>query len=141
MSNILLHRSETEGHVYHFVKSLLLVSFLDVGILLVREKCVPLIENKPKQDESSKNRPISGPNQKQGTPTVSAVFSDGQIVELVFDPLERRTRFVVWQDGAWNFEKIVRTPAGERLIPYSAQNNLIKKEVVLFPTEPCEYGS
>ncbi len=69
------------------------------------------------------------------------MLSDGKIVELVFDPFERRTRFVVWQDDAWNLEKIVRTPAGERLIPYSAQNNLIKKEVVLFPTEPCEYGS
>ncbi len=32
-------------------------------------------------------------------------------------------------------------PSGERLIPYSPNNNLIKKEVVLFPSEPCEYGS
>ena len=72
---------------------------------------------------------------------MSAVFSDGQLVEMLFDPVEQRTRFVLWKDGVWRFEPFVRTPAGERLIPYSAQNNLIKKEVVLFPTEPCDYGS
>ncbi len=69
------------------------------------------------------------------------MLSDGQFVELVFDPIERQTRFVLWRNGTWRFESSVKTPAGERLYPYSAQNNLIKKEVVLFPSEPCEYGS
>jgi len=99
------------------------------------------MENKPDQDKSGQDRNNAKPDRKQGTPTVSAVLSDGQLVEMVFDPIERRTRFVLWQDGVWHFEQIVRASAGERLIPYSAQNNLIKKEVVLFPTEPREYGS
>jgi len=99
------------------------------------------MENTPNQDKPGQDRDNSRPDRKRGTPAVSAVLSDGQLVELVFDPIERRTRFVLWQDGAWKFEQIVRAPAGERLIPYSAQNNLIKKEVVLFPSEPCEYGS
>jgi hypothetical protein len=81
------------------------------------------------------------PAQPRGTPTVSAALSEGRLVEMVFDPVEQRTQFVLWQDGAWRFEPFVRTPSGERLIPYSAHNNLIKKEVVLFPTEPCDYGT
>ncbi len=72
---------------------------------------------------------------------MSAVLPEGRLVEMVFDPVEQRTQFVLWQNGSWRFEPVVRTPAGERLIPYSAHNNLIKKEVVLFPSEPCDYGS
>ena len=72
---------------------------------------------------------------------MSAVLPEGRLVEMVFDPAEQRTRFVLWQNGIWRFESVVRAPVGERLIPYSAHNNLIKKEVVLFPSEPCDYGS
>ena len=87
---------------------------------------------------SNKPAPVG---RKQETPTVSAVLSDGRLVELLFDPVEQRTRFAVWRNGSWRFEPFVKTPTGERLIPYSAQNNLIKKEVVLFPSEPYEYGT
>ena len=72
---------------------------------------------------------------------MSAVLPEGRLVEMIFDPVEQRTRFVLWQNGGWRFESVVRALAGERLIPYSAHNNLIKKEVVLFPSEPCDYGS
>jgi hypothetical protein len=99
------------------------------------------MENTPNQDEPRVTISKINSDPKRETPTVSAVLSDGRIVEMVFDPAEQRTRLVVWQDDTWRFEDIVRTPAGERLIPYSAQNNLIKKEVVLFPSEPCDYGS
>lgn len=60
---------------------------------------------------------------------------------MVFDPDAARTRFVVWQNGIWRFEQTVRTSSGERLIPYAARNNLVRKQVVLFPSEPQEYGS
>lgn len=60
---------------------------------------------------------------------------------MVVNPEEHRTQFVVWQNGTWRVEPFVQTPSGERLIPYSPQNNLIKKEVVLFPSEPCDYGT
>ena len=95
----------------------------------------------PNQDKPGQDQSKARVDKNRGTPTVSAVLSNGQLLELVFDPIKRRTRFVVWQNGAWHFEQIVRVPEGERLVPYSAQNNLIKKEVVLFPSEPCEYGS
>ena len=32
-------------------------------------------------------------------------------------------------------------PSGERLVPYSPDNNLIKNDVVLLPSGPAEYGS
>ena len=92
----------------------------------------------PRQ-HSKQTSPSPKPN--KGTPTVSAVLSDGHLAELVFDPVEGRTRFAVWQNGAWKFEQVIHGVAGERLVPYSPHNNLIKKEVVLFPTEPCEYGT
>lgn len=123
-SNNLLHVDPNEGHVSQFVKSPFLVSHQGKSNLMPME-----------------NTPNRKPDQKRESPTVSAVLSDGRIVEMVFDPLERRTRLVVWQDGSWRFEDIVHTPTGERLIPYSSQNNLIQKEVVLFPSEPYDYGS
>jgi hypothetical protein len=82
------------------------------------------MENTLNQDKPGQDRDKARLDRKRGTPAVSAVLSDGQLAELVFDPIERRTRFVLWQDGAWHFEEILRAPAGERLIPYSAQNNL-----------------
>jgi hypothetical protein len=99
------------------------------------------MELKPNLDGTNQYQQGPTLDPKRGTPTVSAVLSDGQLVELIFDPVERQTRFVLWQNGVWRFEPSVKTPTGERLFPYSAQNNLIKKEVVLFPSEPCEYGS
>jgi hypothetical protein len=96
---------------------------------------------RPKQERDKVTSDKTLPDRKRGTPAVSAVLPEGQLVEMVFDPVEQRTRFVLWQNGAWRFEQVVRAPAGERLIPYSAHNNLIKKEVVLFPSGPCDYGS
>ena len=79
--------------------------------------------------------------QQRPVPTVSTVFDDGAILEMVFRPEEKRTEFVVWKDGEWNFESSISVNPLERLIPYSANNNLIKNEVVLLPSEPEEYGS
>ena len=74
-------------------------------------------------------------------PLVSAVLSDGSIVELVYDPREQSTAFAVWEEGAWRFESSLVGESGERLVPYSPKNNIIRNEVVLFPSEPEEYGS
>jgi hypothetical protein len=79
--------------------------------------------------------------QPRPVPTVSAVFDDGSILEMVYRPEEKRTAFVLWKDGEWKFEPNVSVNSFERLVPYSANNNLIKNEVVLLPSEPEEYGS
>jgi hypothetical protein len=95
----------------------------------------------PSHDNEARSRDEPKPNGEKPRPTVSAVFGDGRIVELVFDPVAQRTRFVLWQGDSWRFEQSIKEPGGPRLIPYSPHNHLIKKEVVLFACEPCEYGS
>jgi hypothetical protein len=42
---------------------------------------------------------------------------------------------------AWGGESSVSLSPTERLVPYSGDNNLVKHSVVLFPSEPEEYGT
>jgi hypothetical protein len=72
--------------------------------------------------------------------TVSAVLRDGALAEMVYRPEERRTLFYVGKDGAIRYETTVLED-GQRLAPYSPDNNLLTNEVVLFPSEPAEYES
>jgi hypothetical protein len=74
-------------------------------------------------------------------PTVSAVLPSGALVEMVYDPAERRSAFAVWQDGAWRIEPHILLDPARRLVPYSPHNNLIQNEVVLLPSSPAEYES
>lgn len=74
-------------------------------------------------------------------PSASAVLGDGELVEMVYDPAERRTRFVCGSKDAWRYEESVSFSPTERLVPYSPGNNLIKHNVVLFPSEVEEYGT
>jgi len=74
-------------------------------------------------------------------PTASAVLPDGQLVEMVYDPTLRKTQFVCGTGEAWGYEESAELSPAERLVPYSATNNLVKHGVVLFPSEPTEYGT
>jgi len=74
-------------------------------------------------------------------PTVSAVIDQDTILEMVYRPQEKKTGFAFWKNGEWSLESSVNLTPFERLVPYSPNNNLIKHEVVLFPSEPEEYGS
>ena len=87
------------------------------------------------------NKGTDGIKQQKAFPTVSAVFDDGSILEMVYRPTEKRTAFVLWKDGEWKLEPSIEIDAFRRLVPYSPNNNLIKNEVVLLPSEPEEYGS
>jgi hypothetical protein len=80
-------------------------------------------------------------NGPRRVPTASLVFEDGRILETVHRPQEGRTCFVVWQDGVFRYETEVKLADGSLAVPYSASNNLLRHEVVLFPEEPREYGS
>lgn len=73
-------------------------------------------------------------------PTASALLPDGQLVEMVYDPRERKTQFVCGTGEAWGYEDSILLSSAERLVPYSATNNLVKHNVVLFASEPEEYG-
>ena len=74
-------------------------------------------------------------------PTTSAVLGDGQLVELVYDRDKRCTSLAVWNGETWRLEDAVTLDNGRRLIPYSAENNLIQNEVILLPSKPAEYGT
>lgn len=81
------------------------------------------------------------PPQKSGRPIVSTALEDGRLVELLYDPKEKRTCFAVWDGAQWRIEQRVTVARGATLIPYSPHNNLIANRVVLLPSGPEEYGS
>jgi hypothetical protein len=78
---------------------------------------------------------------KQIVPTVSAILDDSSLVELMFRPERRSTFFAIYDAGRWTLQNGIDLDGNCRLIPFSAQNNLIKNEVVLLPSEPRIYGS
>jgi len=78
--------------------------------------------------------------QRAARPQVSAIFADGSIVETVYRPVEHRTLFCVSKAGECRFESNLLVN-GERWVPYSPNNNLLRHEAVLLPSEPAEYGS
>jgi hypothetical protein len=78
---------------------------------------------------------------KQTIPTASAILEDGTIVEMAFQPKRRRTFFAIYSAGRWTLQDGVDLGPDARLAPFSPNNNLIKNEVVLLPSEPLIYGS
>src|SRR5438876_1091111 len=70
--------------------------------------------------------------------TASAVLADGALVEMV-RTREGRCRFVCDRGDGWRFEERIHVTPFRMLVPYSAENNLIKHDVVLFPSAPEEY--
>jgi hypothetical protein len=73
-------------------------------------------------------------------PAVSRCLSDGTLIELVYRAEEGRTAFAVGRGGGWTIEDRVDA-GGDRLVPFSPRNNVIRNEVVLLPSEPLEYGT
>jgi hypothetical protein len=71
----------------------------------------------------------------------SEVRDDGTLVELVFDPADRRTSFIVSRNGQWRVVSSLDAGANRRIVPFSPQNNLIKTGAILLPRIPEEYGS
>ena len=86
------------------------------------------------------NTIISKVKDKTARPTVSAMLPDGMLAEMVLQRKEHKTLFCVFQDGIWRYEPSLLVD-GERIVPYSPNNNLLKNEVVLLPSEPEEFGS
>lgn len=78
---------------------------------------------------------------KQIVPSASAILEDGTIVEMAFHPKERRTVFAIYNAGRWTLRDGVDLGSDTRLVPFSPNNNLVKNDVVLLPSEPSIYGS
>ena len=77
----------------------------------------------------------------QRVPTVSRVLEDGRLVELLYDPAKTETALAVGSpDGSVALTSDLALPNGDRLVPYSAHNNLITTGCVLLPSRVGEYG-
>lgn len=83
---------------------------------------------------------MSATSKQKCVPVVSAVLAGGVLVELVYARAEQRTEFAVWEDGAHRLAETI-IDGDCTLVPYAADNNLIRNNVVLFPSEPVAYGS
>ena len=77
----------------------------------------------------------------KGIPTVSAVLPDNALAEMVFDPVSKRTAFALWRGDSWSIQDSLEAESSLPMVPYSPENNLLKHEVVLFPSGPVEYES
>lgn len=76
---------------------------------------------------------------RRTTPAVSARLPDGTLVELIYRPEERTTLFAIAQNGETREAEDFELPDGRRLVPYSAQNNLITHKAILLPSGVSEY--
>src|SRR5258705_9250346 len=86
---------------------------------------------------SAPREPAMGEEKKPTViPTASAVLPTGELVEMVYDPLERKTRFVCGAADAWGYEENVLASPSEQLVPYSPTNNLVKHNVCCFRPSP-----
>lgn len=69
------------------------------------------------------------------------MLEDGTIIELLYDRGKRSTALAVARpDRVTSIESSVDLPTGERLVPYSAENNLIASGCVLLPPEIGDFG-
>jgi hypothetical protein len=80
-------------------------------------------------------------NKKTIISTASAVLEDGTIVEMAYQPKLRRTCFVIYSAGRWTLQDQIDLGSDARLVPFSPNNNLIKNDVVLLPSEPMIYDN
>jgi len=75
------------------------------------------------------------------TPTISYLSPEGLIVELTYNPDAGQTAFAVRKpDGSTSIEADYTLPSGERLVPYSAANNLLTSGCVKLPSDIGEVG-
>lgn len=72
--------------------------------------------------------------------TAATVVGDGRIIELVYDRNKHQTALAVWNGKTCKLQSSVVLDNGRELVPYSADNNLIRNEVILLPSQPEEYG-
>ncbi|MCX6717256.1 MAG: hypothetical protein NTU76_01085 [Candidatus Taylorbacteria bacterium] len=75
------------------------------------------------------------------TETVSScILQDGTLVEMLYDKKEEKTMFAVFKDGELKIRKTIKI--GETsLKPHSPDKDLLKNDVILFPSKPEEYAS
>lgn len=84
---------------------------------------------------------LSKASGRETVPTISRVFEDGTLVEALYDAATSSTSLAVrTPDGGLSVEPYVELPTKERLVAYSAQNNLISTGCVLLPSDIGDFG-
>ena len=90
---------------------------------------------------TDKEKEVSAPSRTRSRPIASASLESGEQIELIYNPKARQTAFAVWKEDECRIEKSCKLDTGELVIPYSANNNLIRHNVVLLPFGPDDYES
>jgi hypothetical protein len=83
---------------------------------------------------------MSKSNKKnQPTRISSTLLPDGCLVEMLYDPANHKSQFAIWDGKHFKMVDEVQGPSG-LLLPYSADNPIVKDGTVLFPSTPSGYG-
>lgn len=70
----------------------------------------------------------------------SEELSDGTLIEMLYDQKKSKTSFAIYKDGQIKIKN--RTESNNQFFkPHSANKDLLKNRVVLFPSEPVRYDS
>lgn len=85
-------------------------------------------------DAKKKNR-----LKKSARPVASLILGANARLEIIYDTTQHRTAFALSRDGIIRTVAEYTTPEGERVRPYSADNNLLKHRVVMLPSAPAAY--
>ncbi len=70
----------------------------------------------------------------------SEILHDGTIIEMLYSMKERTTALAIYKDGKCSIRKTFNYE-GTTLKPHPPTKDLLKNKVILFPSEPKEYGS
>jgi hypothetical protein len=74
-------------------------------------------------------------------PIVSDILPNGNMVEMVYDEGERKTKLAVCDGSNIGYAEQIPISEKEVWVPCSARWSLIRKKVILFPSHAEEYGS
>lgn len=78
--------------------------------------------------------------EEQSRMIASELLHDGTIIEMLYNQKERDTSLAIYKDGKEMIRKTFDYE-GTTLKPHPATKDLLKNRVILFPSEPREYGS
>ncbi len=79
-------------------------------------------------------------NLEEKTKKSSLVKTDEGIFEMIYDPNTQVTKFVGYCNGDVVIKDFVETNGGV-IFPFPPDADLVRNKVILFPTEPSEYGN
>lgn len=100
--------------------------------------------NKKESTESSDSTSIASKlapaRRRFANVIVSEILPDQSILETLYDPETRRTRFILAKGDTFTYHDEIELN-GHLCIPYSPENNLIASGIVLFPSDVAEYGT